>query len=119
MKLPTPNPSIPTIPQTEIDTLVAEGNDLLNNQIRVTFQQSDIDQAEGYHSNYNCYLCVALRRMGYNVIRVSANFARINKSDELWFFAGITHPSNPIHQQFAETHPEKSIVGKTLVLTKA
>lgn len=101
-------------PNEELHQLVQEGEALLANpnEIRVTFQQSDIDQADCYRSNTNCYLCVALRRMGQKVVSVGGSCARINSWEERWFF-DTNSEANPSNQEFG-----RSIVGKTLVLRR-
>ena len=100
-------------PLPELNEVLRQGNDLLNDIINVTFQQSDIDGAEGFMSIDNCYLCVALRRMGFVVCSVAGDFVRLDSLDyekaAIWDFVYEKDNAHPVHGA--------KIVGKTLTLT--
>lgn len=101
---------LPTLPQTELDTLIREGETLLDGEIHVTFTEEDQSGASSYQDVHGCLLCTALKRMGYRKHTVGPDYARIDGTKWHFEFGSDAAPHHFYHGQ--------SLVGKTLVLKK-
>lgn len=105
-------------PNEEIDRLVEEGEQLLANQIHVTYQQSDLDNATSYIDIRGCILCQALKRMGWRNISVGGSYIRDCYTNNTWSWT-CGNDADPVRS--CNRNPDgscaSSIIGKTLILT--